>query len=134
MAVLLQSPDIGDSHLKYRIAITALVLLFATALSAADASGKWKGSFETPNGTVTLTFDMKAAGEALNGTITGLPKPADISDGKIKGDTITFTFMTEYEGSPIKLLMRGQVSGEEIKFNIGTEDGGWGTEFVAKKS
>jgi hypothetical protein len=110
-----------------------IVLLLATVLSAADASGKWKGSFDTPDGNVTLTFDMKTTGDAISGTVSGLPTPAPIKDGKVQGDVITFTFTTEYQGNPLKLLMRGQVSGEEIKFNIGTEDGGWGTEFVAKK-
>ena len=119
--------------LKHRIAVIAMVLLLASVLSAADVTGTWKGSFETPEGNVTLTFDMKSAGDAVSGTVSGLPKPAEIKDGKVQGDIITFTFTTEYQGNPLKLLMRGQVSGQEIKFNIGTEDGGWGTEFVAKK-
>jgi len=120
--------------LKQRIAIAGILLLLATVMSAADVSGKWQGSFDTPNGTVTLTFDLKSAGDALSGTVTGLPSPSEVKDGKTQGDVITFNFMTEYQGNPIKLLMRGQVSGSEIKFNIGTEDGAWGTEFVAKKS
>ena len=119
--------------MKHRIAVAGIVLLLAAVLSAADATGTWKGSFETPDGNVTLTFDMKTAGDGLSGTVSGLPKPAEIKEGKVQGDVITFSFVTEYQGNPLKLLMRGQVNGQEIKFNIGTEDGGWGTEFVAKK-
>jgi opacity protein-like surface antigen len=119
--------------LKHKMAAAGIVLLLAAVLSAADASGKWKGSFETPEGSATLVFDLKTAGDVLSGTVSGLAKPAEIKDGKVQGDVITFSFVTEYQGNPLKLLMRGQVNGEEIKFNIGTEDGGWGTEFVAKK-
>jgi hypothetical protein len=111
-----------------------MLLLFVVILSAADVTGQWKGSFDAPDQKVTLTFDLKASGDTLTGTIGGLTSPAEIKDGKIKGDTIQFWFTTEYQGNPIRLLMKGEVSGGEIKFNMGTEDGGWGTEFVAKKA
>ena len=42
--------------------------------------------------------------------------------------------MTEYQGSPIKLVYRGKVKEGEINFEFGTEDGSWGTTLVAKKA
>ena len=51
--------------------ILALLLVFATgALYAADVTGKWKGSFEAPDGTRELTFDLKADGAKLTGTVS----------------------------------------------------------------
>jgi hypothetical protein len=35
---------------------------------------------------------------------------------------------------PVKLVYKGKVAGDEIKFEFGTEDGAWGTQFTAKKA
>jgi hypothetical protein len=117
------------------IALNILVLL-AAASFAADATGKWKGSFEVPGGPVlTLTFDLKAADGALTGKVVGLPPKEDgveIKDGKVQGDSLSFWIMSEYQGSPIKLMYTGKVEDGQIKFTMGTEDGGWSTEILAK--
>jgi hypothetical protein len=34
----------------------------------------------------------------------------------------------------VKLVVKGKLNGDEIKFSIGTEDGAWSTELTAKKS
>ena len=116
-------------------AIAGLLLLIAGLLPAADVSGTWKGSFDYNGTAVPLTFDMKADGPALTGSVTGLPTPkVDIKDGKIDGDDLSFWVGIEFQGNPIKLLVKGKVSGDEIKFNIGTEGGEWSTQLTAKKS
>lgn len=120
--------------MKYKMQAAAILVAFAAVLSAADANGTWKGSFEAPDGSHELTFELKATSAGLSGKVSGLPKAADISDGKVDGNTISFTFMTEYQGNPLKLVMKGTVGDGQIKFSMGTEDGGWGTEFTAKKS
>ena len=115
-----------------------ILLLLAAASFAADATGKWKGSFEVPGGPVlSLTFDLKAADGALTGKVIGLPpkqEGLEIKDGKAEGDTVSFWLMTEYQGNAIKLVCKGQLTGDEIKFTMGLEDGQWSTDFVAKKS
>jgi len=63
-----------------------------------------------------------------------LDHPLEIKDGKIQGDTVTFWIQSEYQGQPVKLVYKGQVSGGEIRFTMGTEEGSWSTEIVAKKS
>jgi hypothetical protein len=113
----------------------ALVLFIAGTLSAADVSGTWKGSFDYNGTAVPLTFDMKADGGALTGTVSGLPTPkVDIKDGKVDGDALTFWVGIEFQGNPIKLVVKGKVKGDEITFDIGTEGGEWGTQLTAKKS
>lgn len=118
-----------------KIALTGLLLLLIAGLAAAaDITGKWEGSFTFQDQAVPLTLDLKG-GSAVTGTITGLPAgAAEIKDGKLDGDNLTFYIMTEYQGSPIKLVYKGKVNGSEIKFAFGTEDGSWGTEFTAKKA
>jgi hypothetical protein len=114
--------------------LTGLILLIAGLASAADVTGKWQGSFSFQDQSVPLTLELKGA-STVTGTITGLPSgAAEIKEGKLDGSTLTFYVMTEYQGSPIKLVYKGTVAGDEIKFAFGTEDGAWGTEFTAKKA
>ena len=39
-----------------------------------------------------------------------------------------------YHGDPLKLLCKVQVTDDGLKIQMGTEDGGWSTEFLAKKA
>lgn len=105
----------------------------ATALVAADVDGKWKGSMQ--QGDRELTFDLKADGGKLTGAVSGLiDKALEIKDGKVEGDSISFWVMSEYQGQPVKLVYKGRVSASEIRFEMGTEDGSWGTEVAAKRA
>ena len=109
-------------------------LLLAAMLAAADISGKWKGQFQGGDSTRELAFDFKVQGENLTGAVTGLrDKALEIKDGKVQGDSVTFWVMSEWQGEPVKLVFKGQVSGSEIRFTMGTEDGGWSTEVTAKR-
>ena len=50
--------------------ILALMAVCSMAALAADASGTWTASLETPNGTMENTFTLKVDGDKLSGTIT----------------------------------------------------------------
>src|SRR5580658_9068185 len=118
-----------------RFCAAALFLgMTAVMLLAADAAGTWKGSFDFNGTTVSLTFNLKTNGAAVTGTIDGLPTEAsEIKEGKVDGDSITFWSMTEYQGSPVKLVYHGKIAGDQISFTMGTDDGGWSTDLVAKR-
>jgi len=120
--------------MKRHIVLTGLLMLVVAGLaSAADLTGQWKGAFSFQDQSVPLTLDLKGA-TAITGTIAGMPSgTVEIKDGKLEGDTLTFWIMIEYQGMPVKLVYKGKLSGSEIKFAFGTEDGSWGTEFTAKK-
>jgi hypothetical protein len=114
-------------------AFLALIALVPSA-NAADVSGTWKGSFDFQGANVALTFHLTATADAVTGAIEGLPTtPAEIHDGKIDGDTVTFWVNSDYEVNTYKLLYKGTVSADGIKFSFGTEDGSWGTEMTATK-
>ncbi len=115
------------------ILVFALLALGASA-TAADATGKWKGSFTSEEGTHELTFNLKADGDKLTGSVIGLHEKAlDVNEGKVEGSTITFSVMAEWEGNPIKLVYKGEVAADEIRFTMGTDDGAWSTELTAKR-
>jgi hypothetical protein len=122
------------NHFRRCLAAVALMALTASLLAAADAAGTWKGSFDFNGTAVSLTFNLKASGTGVSGTIDGLPTAAsEIKEGKVDGDSITFWAMTEYEGNPIKLVYKGKIAGDQITFTMGTEDGSWSTDVVAKR-
>jgi hypothetical protein len=76
---------------------------------------------------------MKDEGGSVTGTVDGLPAgTAQIKDGKVADQKVTFWLMTEYQGMAIKLVYTGAIGEGEIKFTFGTEDGAFSTEFVAK--
>jgi hypothetical protein len=117
-----------------RSILTASVLLgISLAALAADVTGKWTAQVPSrQGGTRDQTFNFKVDGDKLTGTISGR-QGADIAitDGKISGDTISFTVKMEYGGNSVEQKYTGTVSGDEIKFK---REGGQGAarEFTAK--
>jgi hypothetical protein len=121
--------------MKTTLRIGGLLALMALLLGAAEVAGTWKGAFDFNGQTVPLTFNLKSSADGLTGTIEGLPTtPTEVHDGKTDGDTITFWVNTDYEGQTYKLVYKGKVSGDQIQFTFGTEDGSWGAQMTAKKS
>jgi hypothetical protein len=100
-----------------KLALAALLFALGsmTAL-AADLNGKWTGDVTTPRGTQTLTFDLHADGAALTGKITSPRRESDITEGKIDGDSITFTQVMNFNGNEMKIVYVGKVDGDGIKF------------------
>jgi hypothetical protein len=125
--------------LQRNCVVTVLVGLTGVFAFAASPDGDWKGSFDFNGTDVPLTFHLKAKEANLSGSVEyriegGPTAPVDIKDGKIDGDTISFTSVTDYQGMPVKLVYKGTLHGDQIKFSIGTDDGSWGVELVAKRS
>ena len=105
------------------------------APAVADVNGDWKGAFELHGSSVPLVFHLKNANGEVTGTIEGLPtSPAEIHEGKLDGDTVTFWLNTDYQGQTYKLVYKGKVAAGQIGFTFGTDDGSWSTELTATKS
>lgn len=108
--------------------------LLATSLVAANVSGKWSAQVPGRNGeTREQIFTLKADGEKLTGSIAGGQGDTPIADGKVAGDTVSFTMSREMNGNTIKWTYTGTVSGDEMKMK---RAGGQGEprEFVAKRA
>lgn len=119
----------------FRFVVLAAMFAVLPKMYAADISGTWKGAFEFNSGPVPLTFHLTESGDAVTGTVEGLPTtPADIHDGKIEGDTVSFWVNTDYQGTAYKLVYKGKISEGQIDFSFGTEDGSWGATVIAKNT
>ena len=96
-----------------------LFVLFALTASAADVGGTWKGSIETPNGAMENTFVFKADGEKLTGTVSmGQFGDAEISEGKVDGETLTFAVVRNFNGNEFKLAYKGKVKDNQITLTV----------------
>jgi hypothetical protein len=105
----------------------ALSCLLVGALWASNATGKWKGEFQTPNGnTFPVNMDLKAGDNgSLTGTVSGRNGPIEISNGKVDGDHLSFDVIREFNGNQFKQHYDGTISGDTIHFKI-TMEGGMG--------
>lgn len=117
-----------------RLVVALAVFCMVQVAHASDVAGRWKGAFEFQGDSIALTLNLKVDGDKVTGTVEGLPTtPAEIHDGAIAGDTVTFWLNSDYEGQTDKLVYSGKVSGDQIVFDFGTEDGSWSSPLTVKK-
>ena len=114
--------------------LLCLMAIFACTASAADISGNWKGTAETPNGTVERTFVFKVDGHKLTGeTTSNMFGKSTIEDGKVDGDDVSFTLTVNVQGNEGKVNYKGKVDGDTIKFTVEVQAVGQTLEMVAKR-
>jgi hypothetical protein len=114
--------------------LVVVACLFALAASAADVSGTYVAQVPGRNGAMETTFKLKADGDKLTGTVVTQRGEAEIKDGKVAGDTISFSQTFERGGNSMTILYKGKVEGNEIKFTREVQGGqGRTAEFTAKK-
>jgi major membrane immunogen (membrane-anchored lipoprotein) len=118
-----------------RFAVCALFVLAAVgaAAFAAGVAGKWTAAIDTQIGVQNYTYDFQVDGEKLTGTAKSQFSESQIAEGSVKGDEISFVESLKYEDQVIRVVYKGKISGDEIKFNrqvgeIASED------FVAKRA
>jgi hypothetical protein len=118
--------------MKFRLILLSCALV--AAAFAADVTGKWTYEMQGRNGAMTGTINLKADGSAVTGTVSGRGGETEISDGKIDGDTVTFSVVREFNGNKMTMKYTGTVSGDGIKFKVHSEGSDRpAREFVAKK-
>ena len=114
---------------------TALAAFFSLAAVAADFNGAWTAAIETQLGVQNYTFTFKVDGEKLTGRAKSQFAETDteITDGLVKGDDISFVENLNFQGMPLRIVYKGKISGDEIKFTRNVADA-FDEPFVAKRS
>ena len=113
-------------------AILVLMAMFAISASAADISGKWKGTAEGPNGPLERTFTFKVEGTKLTGeTESQMIGKSTITDGTVEGDKIAFSIKASFQGNDLTLMYKGTISGDTIKLSV--DFGGQAAEYTLKR-
>jgi len=117
--------------------LAAALVSSSLPLQAADAAvaGKWTAQVPGRDGqTRDVTFNFKTAGDKLTGTMSGRQGDVEISDGKVKGDEVSFDVTMNMQGNTMKMTYKGKVAGDEIKFTRHREGSDRASEFVAHRA
>src|SRR5438034_10621469 len=117
--------------------ITLLILAVASLSAlAADISGTWKAEFETQRGLQKYTFTLKQDGASVTGKANverdGEKREAELKEGKVEGDTVTFVEPLKIQDNELRITYTGKISGNEIKFTRKVGDFG-SSEATAKR-
>ena len=117
-------------------ACSALAAAMLACGAKGGVNGKWVAQLPAREGqTRETTFNLKAEGNKLTGTVSGRQGDNPISDGEINGDEISFMVTADFRGNEVKMHYKGKVSGDEIKFTRTREGGDQPPqEFVAKRA
>ena len=104
-----------------RILLSAVILAaMAAAAFAADVTGTWTASFDTQVGAQKYTYTFKVAGNKLTGKAKAeseaIKGESEITEGTVNGDDISFVENITYMDMPIKIVYKGKITGDEIKF------------------
>src|SRR5687767_4532233 len=116
---------------KSLIYLTAILALGAITSFAGDASGTWTWSTPGRDGGEARksTMKLKVDGEKVTGTIAtpgreGQVRETEITNGKIKGDQISFDVTREFQGNKFTAKYSGKISGDTITGKMATERDG----------
>lgn len=105
--------------MKRKLFITAALLCsFAVAFAAfADLNGKWTGMLTAPDGNqYPLNYTFKIDNDKLTGTGQSMQGTIDLTEGKIKGDSLSFAI----DVNGVKVINSGKYfsAGDSISLNI----------------
>ncbi len=123
--------------MKTRIILLTLAAL-PLSLAAADVTGTWKTEFDSQIGLQKYTYTFKQDGTNLTGKanseIGDQKREADLKEGKVDGDTVSFVEMLNFQDNDIRITYTGTISStnaNEIKFKRAV--GEFATEDVVAK-
>ena len=119
---------------RYMLGLVLLCLASAVAWAgAADITGTWAATFDTPVGEQSYKYDFVVKDAVLTGKAKSNLSESAILNGKVEGDQVTFGEILTFQGMEIKVQYTGKiVSPDEIRFT--RQVGDFGTEeFVAKR-
>jgi len=105
--------------MKYQLVLVTLAGC-AGSVFAADVSGTWKAEFDSQIGVQKYTYTLKQDGATVTGKanadIGGEKREAELKEGKLDGNTISFVEMLSFQGNEIRIAYSGKVTDNEIKF------------------
>lgn len=104
--------------MKLTLRLVLITALAVVATFAADITGKWKTTMNTPNGVREGFMTLKVDGEKLTGTMNSQRGAVDIQDGKVNGDDISFSVTRRFQDNDVKVLYKGKVSGADMKLTM----------------
>ena len=118
---------------KFAFFVVFVLAAVGAAAYAGSASGKWTAAIDTQIGIQNYTYDFKVDGEKLTGSAKSQFSESQLAEGSVKGDEVSFVENLKFEGQEVRVVYKGKIAGDEIKFN--RQVGEFASEdFVAKRA
>jgi enterochelin esterase-like enzyme len=93
---------------------------------AADLTGTWRSEFDSQIGRQKYTYTLKQDGDKLTGKanseVNDQRREAQLSEGKVEGDKVSFVEMLDFNGNDIRITHKGTIVSDEMKLTreVGT--------------
>ena len=109
--------------------------LFSACLWSADLTGRWVAETQAPNGEKRQTvFELKSEGDQLTGYLVSTQGDDMIADGKISGETLSFTVIGDFYGQERRTPYTGRITSEGLVLTPAGGRGGRGPrELLVKR-
>lgn len=120
--------------LKVRHLVLAAIAGAATSFSAlaADVSGNWNLTVESPRGTQNPTMTLAQKGEEVTGTYKGARGEMPLK-GTLKGNDLKLSYTVSMQGNEMTINYEGVVNGDAIDGKVIMGQMGE-AKFTAKKA
>jgi hypothetical protein len=108
----------------------------AATAPTTDVSGTWHADIDTQIGMQKYQFTFHVANGKLTGKanaeVNDQKREADLQEGKVDGDTVTFVEMLKFQDNDLRIEYTGKIHGDEISFKRKVGDFA-NEDFVAKR-
>ena len=109
-----------------RLICSFLALAVTATALAADPSGTWKWTTQSPNGGIDTTLKLESKEGKLSGAYSNQFGDTTITNASFQDDVLAFEIVREFNGAKFVAKYRGKLQGETIKGTLETpgRDGG----------
>jgi len=105
-------------HIRRLAAFTFTLFALTAVVFAADITGKWTASFETPIGQQNYTYEFTVKDGVLTGKAKSDNGESVLREGKVDGTKVTFVETLKFQDMEVEIRYTGTiVSADEIKFS-----------------
>ena len=115
---------------RYIMICTGLLVILVSVIAASDINGKWKGTFQGPNGDLDIFYTFKVVDDSLTGNVQTQWGTQDFFNGAT--DSTSFSFDTEWNG--MTLYHHCTLQGDSILMKMPAINSGEETEVTLKKA
>lgn len=103
------------SRRAFAVAVPAFAVSVA-GLRAAGIDGKWQAEVPGRDGSVPVTFNLKAEGQTLTGSISAdVIGDTEIQEGKVDGESVSFVQVLARGQRQIRFKYEGRLSGDSLE-------------------
>jgi hypothetical protein len=98
-----------------RLLCSFLALAAAASAFAADPTGTWKWSVQSPNGEIETTLKLESKDGKLAGSYSNQFGDAAINNVSFQDDVLAFEVVRDFGGGKFIIKYRGKLQGDTIK-------------------